>query len=127
MTRNFSVVAFGVAVCAALAGCMSIGPQSVPRDRFDYTAAVAESWKTQMLLNLVKIRYGDAPVFLDIGQIVAARSLSQTLSASANFFQFFHQPLDSSVTSSASVAAGGAYADTPTITYAPLAGERFAR
>ena len=54
-------MAFGVAVCAALACCMSIGPQSVPRDRFDYTAAVAESWKSQMLLNLVN--YGDALVF----------------------------------------------------------------
>jgi hypothetical protein len=39
---------------------------TVARDRFDYITAISDSWKSQMLLNLVKIRYGDAPVFLDV-------------------------------------------------------------
>ena len=52
----------------AMPGCSSMGPGAVTRDRFDYTAAVAESWKSQMLLNLVQIRYGDVPVFLDVGR-----------------------------------------------------------
>ncbi len=72
----------------AMAGCSSIGPGTVTRDRFDYTAAVGESWKSQMLLNLVKIRYSDAPVFLDVGQVVAGYSFQRNVSASAgaNFY-----------------------------------------
>ena len=55
-----------------------MGPGTVTRDRFDYAGSVGESWKTQMLLNLVKIRYGDIPVFLDVGQVVAGYSMQRT-------------------------------------------------
>ena len=114
----------------AMAGCSSIGPGSVGRDRFDYTAAVADSWKSQMLLNLVKIRYGDAPVFLDVGQVVAGYSFQRGLSASANA-NVFTGPVPSDqvppVTAFFGLSGQGTFNDSPTITYTPLAGERFAR
>lgn len=44
-----------------IAGCASIGPGSVVRDRFDYVAAISDSWKRQMLQNLLRIRNSDAP------------------------------------------------------------------
>jgi hypothetical protein len=68
-----------------IVGCTTMGPSTIPRDRFDYAAAISESWKNQMLLNLVKARYGDAPVFLDIASAINSYSLETDLSAAAAF------------------------------------------
>ena len=58
-------------VGALVAGCTAgIGPQTVARDRFDYVSAISDSWKRQTLLNLVKTRYLDAPVFMDVASVI---------------------------------------------------------
>ena len=107
------------------AGC-SIGPSTMTRDRFDYTAAVAESWKSQMLLNLVKLRYSDTPVFLDVGQIVSGYTVQSTFTAAGNLFNT-SGTVPGVPNSSIGLGAQGQFTDRPTITYAPLMGERFAR
>ncbi|HWT81817.1 MAG TPA: hypothetical protein VN648_23750 [Candidatus Methylomirabilis sp.] len=107
-------------------GCSGIGPSTVTRDRFDYTGAVAESWKSQMLLNLVKLRYSDTPVFLDVGQIVSGYTLQSTFSATGNIFST-SGVVPGVPNSSVGLGAQGQFTDRPTITYAPLVGERFAR
>ena len=107
-------------------GCASIGPGTVTRDRFDYTGAIAESWKSQMLLNLVKLRYGDTPVFLDVGQIVSGYTLQSTFTAAGSVFST-SGVVPGVPNSSVTLGAQGQYVDRPTITYSPLSGERFAR
>src|SRR3954454_14126345 len=74
--------------CAALAMCSTtgclhpkIGPQSLPIDRAAYSASLSDSWKEQALLNIVKIRYVDPPVFVDVGSIVASYTLTQNATA----------------------------------------------
>ena len=46
-------------------GCRSIGPKKVTRDRVDHSHSLADSWKSQMVLNVVKVRYLDLSIFLD--------------------------------------------------------------
>jgi hypothetical protein len=101
-----------------LTGCSGIGPKTVARDRFDYIKAVSDSWEKQMLLNLVRLRYVHAPVFLDIASIINTYSLETELEAGASWNAFI--PGDSQI-----VGGRGRYTDRPTITYTPLVGEKF--
>lgn len=116
MTR-FSIL-ITVLVLAGLTGCVSMGPWTVARDRFDYAAAISESWKSQTLLNLVKIRYADAPVFLDVASVVNQYALQAQIGFGLGWL---FPPASNSQT----VTGTGAYAERPTITYSPLLGGKF--
>jgi len=105
-----------------LTACASMGPGTVPRDRFDYSSAVADSWKQQALLNIVKLRYSDNPVFLDVGQIVSGYTFQGTLSAAAGQNYPFGAPGN---LNNYNVGVQGTYIDRPTITYTPLTGQQY--
>jgi hypothetical protein len=104
-----------------LAGCAGVGPATVSRDRFDYNGEVARSWKEQTLLNIVKTRYADMPVFLDVSQIVSGYTLES--SASLGVTDTRSPPTGATVT----LGAQGKWTDRPTITYTPLTGAQFSR
>jgi len=114
-------IALFLALVMLVSGCASIGPDTVVRDRFDYTAALSDSWKEQMLLNLVKLRYGDTPIFLDVASVINSYELSGSASLEG-IWKF--RPVYETETS---LGASGFYANRPTITYSPLSGEKFAR
>ncbi len=78
--RFVSAVLAGM-VLWIISGCGSIGPTNVNRDRFDYITAISDSWKKQTLLNIVKLRYADVPVFMEVGQVISGYELEGTLSA----------------------------------------------
>ena len=107
-------------VILLLAGCAGIGPQTVSRDRFDYTEAISDSWKRQMLFNMVKIRYGDAPVFMDVSSVISQYQVAGQVNLGSTINT---KPWSTSE----SVGAFGQYVDRPTITYTPIIGDKFAR
>jgi len=107
-----------LALC--LTGCAGLGPATVSRDRFDYTEAISDSWKHQMLLNMVKIRYGDSPVFLDVSSVISQYQIAGQINLGGTF--------NNNPWSTSQILGGsGTYVDRPTITYSPILGDKFAR
>ncbi|MCF7958462.1 MAG: hypothetical protein K9M57_08450 [Phycisphaerae bacterium] len=121
MINTHKVILFSVMnALLCLTGCAGMGPTSVTRDRFAYTDAISESWKRQMLLNMVKIRYGDAPVFLDVASVISQYSLETEVNGGVSWNAFL--PTDSEA-----IGVRGRFSDRPTITYQPIRGEKFIR
>jgi len=103
----------------AAQGCQTIGVSTVPRDRMDYGAAIADSWKEQTLLNIIKLRYFDTPTFLDISSVISSYQIQGEISFGREIFP--SAPLDTN----RALGITGSYSDRPTISYAPLTGEKF--
>jgi hypothetical protein len=103
-----------------LGGCaFRMGPKMVPRDRFDYSSSLTTSWKEQLLMNMVKVRYMDPPMFLDVAQVVTSYTLDRSVSINA--------PNWEGVPAGAAASGTGRFAESPTITYNPLVGDKFTK
>jgi hypothetical protein len=113
------------AIAAALGACSSIGPGSVQRDRSDYGAAIGDSWKQQTLLNIVKLRYGDFPIFMEVAQVIAGYQLQTTAAAGLSAQNYITTSVGGPVAVAGTAGVGATYTDRPTIIYAPLTGNDF--
>jgi len=101
-------------------GCRSIGPSTVSQDRFDYSLVISESVKNQVLLNMVKIRYGDLPIFVDVSSVISQYSLENDINYK---FGWEYPP----TLRTPSVGGSSRYEERPTITYSPITGEKFTK
>ena len=111
-----------LALAAILAACSHLGPTTVPVDRSDYASSIADSWKQQTVLNIVKLRYMDLPVFVDVASIVAGYSLQTGVTVNGVV-----SSKDAIQGNYGSIGGQAIYTDRPTITYVPLTGEKFLR
>jgi len=105
---------------ASLVGCAGIGPKAISRDRFDYVTAISDSWKRQALLNLLKTRYADAPVWMDVTSVINQYAVESQVQLGASW-------ANTPLTDTQSVGGSAKYTDRPTITYSPLSGEKFTK
>jgi hypothetical protein len=103
-------------ICIALAGCMSAGPTLVSGSRTDYNVVLRQADDQQMLLNLVRLRYRDRAMFLEVSALNTQFSISNEVNANTVLGQG-----DSYLGFGGKVVAQ----ETPTVSYTPLKGAEF--
>lgn len=113
------------AVLILTAGCTNFGPRMLQGTRMDYNISVDHSTNEEMLLNLVRLKYFENPVFLQIGSIAAVYNLGFTAGFSADIPD--QRDFLNGVYSRFAPSIGGSYSDSPTVTYTPYQGQNFAQ
>lgn len=117
--RRASLLPMLFILLAPATGC-SVGPDTVARDRFNYGEALATSQREEILQNLVRLRYVESPIFLNISTVVNQYSIEGSIDAG------FGWAFGSSGSGTTNTIGGeGRYYDRPTITYAPMSGDQF--
>lgn len=112
--------ALALGAALLLGACATrLGPRTIPAARFDYNERIARSQNDQLLLNLVRLRYRDTPVFLDVGTVIA----QYTLDARAGVLPKLN--VEGGGGTEFGVDLGGRYGEQPTITYEPITGAEF--
>jgi hypothetical protein len=115
-TRRTAGVAAAVLLVVAASGCFTgLGPSAIRGERPDYNQQIVRSADRELLLNLVRFRYNESPLFLELGAVVTQYGFTASLNASGH--------VDGGWSGNASTGLG--YSESPTVTYTPLAGEEF--
>ncbi len=125
-TRRALSLAGGLALALGATGC-AFGPKVLERTHSRYNESIRRVYEEQMLQNLVRMRYNEAPFRLSVSSIAAQYELA----GSAEARPFFLAPNPSgptfrtftSVLPDASVSG----ANRPTITFLPASGDAVRR
>lgn len=115
---GLGVLALLVVMLAA--GC--VGPKALQHTRLKYNDVFRQTNDEQLLLNIVRLRYADSPVFIDLPNITSQFEVSGT--------GLFTGGLDGAGGASARSRLAGAelaIRDTPTLSYHPREGQEIAR
>ncbi len=110
-----SMILISVVMCS----CKSYGPKRVESDRFDYNSAIANSQKVQILLNIVRLRYRDWPMFLNVERVVSQYSFEKTGTAKGQIRLSDFNQLEAGFV--------GKYSERPVVMYKPMKGKDYMR
>ena len=125
MKSRLGVVIFSVLALCCQSGCHHYGPRSIAADRIPYSEAIAQSWKEQTLLNIVKLRYMDTPFFVDVPQITSGYTLQGAATAGGGIFPPVNPQSSFAQQLGANLNFQGSYQDRPTISYVPQTSSQF--
>ncbi|WP_240906944.1 hypothetical protein [Paludisphaera rhizosphaerae] len=117
-TRGWLLAALAASTVMAAPGCL--GPRALRSTRMKYNEAVRTTNDEQLLMNIVRLRYADSPVFIDLPSITSQfemAGMAHFLGGRGNQFPGF-----------ANLGSGEFTArDSPTLSYRPREGKDVSR
>ena len=132
--RKALSLALVVTVCL-LAGCNTTGPRAIRSARLGYNEAITQSWNEQLLLNLVRLKYRDTPLFLEVDTIATQYHMAYSAAATPAISHVHNRSkaIAGAITRTTGrvsdkdveVDTGVSFYEQPTITYSPLQGQKF--
>ena len=120
--KRFSVFAKIILLSLALfsGACTHFGSFTLAPDRISYNKTIINSELQQVLLNLVRLRFGDTPQFVSLNSIVSSFNFSGGLSGNWD-----RSVSTGSVSTGLSASPTASVSESPTLTYTPMQGEEF--
>ena len=118
-SKTYSAWILLLGTALLLGGCAQFGPRLVESGRTDYNKVLQRTGAREMLLNIVRARYGDRPLFLDVGSVSTSFSWNQGALANISGFR--------SGNPDGALEGNLAYQEQPTITYTPQGGADFVK
>jgi hypothetical protein len=107
----------GLVVMSMLQACSTVGPKLYEASFNDYTDAISKTADGQMLGNLVRMRYYETPVFLQVHTVTTSFSVGANAGASAT--------LNSGAADSYGLNVGGNVSESPTISFSMPDSEKY--
>lgn len=117
---------WGVVGCMlmGMSGC-AYGPVALRNARPEYNRVIHQTEKQELLLNIVRLRYGENVKLMQVASIVSTMNVSAS-AVGALSFPFGDLRSMSGMPNTASGSGVLNYSETPTITYVPVEGQQFA-
>lgn len=116
LTRDLALLL----ILVLMSGCAMVGPKSISAGRGAYAEAINQTEDEQILLSIVKGRYGETYSLLTVNGVAASMRFRAEFGSEVGF--------GSASRAGENLLLGGfAYEENPTITYSPVQGERYVR
>jgi hypothetical protein len=120
--RRAQMILFSVLAGMLSSGC-ALGPSAIQASRVPYNEVIQRTTSEQLLLNLVRLRYREAPLFLEVGNVTTQFTFSQSAGVDGTINENVNVEVNNPDV--LELGAGFGYEEKPTISYNPLQGEEF--
>jgi hypothetical protein len=102
------ILIWGLVIMGLLSGC-TVGPTLYKSSFDDYNDAIRKTSDGQMLANLVRMRYLESPVFLQVASVSTNFTLNSNAGASAG--------INEGAANNYGINVGAGFSESPTITF----------